>query len=87
MINIHAHQCLCMSFKSEFHGYIHLWTMILLINFAFKILSSINIQFCRSTQQHISESLTKIDETRVDLIPTPFCLYINEDMLYVHVMQ
>lgn len=76
-----------MTFKSEFHGYIHLWTMILLKDFAFKISSSIDIQFRRSTQQHISESLTNIDDTTVDLIPTPFCLYINDDMLYVHVMQ
>lgn len=61
--------------------------MILLKDFAFKISSSIDIQFRRSTQQHISESLTNIDDTTVDLIPTPFCLYINDDMLYVHVMQ
>lgn len=89
LINIPAHQCSCLSFKSEFHGYIHvhLWTIILLKNFAFKIKSSIKILFRRSTQQHISESLANIDETTVDLIPTPCCLYINENMLYVHVMQ
>lgn len=38
LINIHGHQCSCMTFKSEFHGYIYLWTMILLKDFAFKIL-------------------------------------------------
>lgn len=64
-----------------------IYTLILLINFAFKFWNSINIQFLRSNQQHISESLTNIDETTVDLMPTPFCLYINEDILYVHAMQ